>query len=47
MVEFYAKEKIKMYWISENWKPMYVIQQTMFDIEVCSQYRENCKIELV
>ena len=30
-----------MYWISENWKPMYVIQQTMFDIEVCSQYREN------
>ena len=23
---------------------VYVIQQTMFNIEVCSQYRDNCKI---
>ena len=23
---------------------MYVIQQTMFDIEVCTQYTVNCKI---
>ena len=37
-----CKRKIRIYWISE--KSLYVVEQTMFNIEVWSQYTTNCDI---